>query len=115
MNPKPLLALYAVCDPRGDINHTTIAPTDAQAVQLWMDQEQTLTPILCGHPAQSWEVFEAEGYRVVRVDVVSASVPIGTPPVTSEEKLKSALWHYREQHGKAALKEFLGGYLQLPR
>lgn len=82
MHPKPLLALYAVCDPRGDINHTTIAPTDAQAIQLWMDQEQTLTPILRGTPAQSWEVFEAEGYSVVRVDVLPATVPAGTPPVT---------------------------------
>lgn len=36
-------------------------------------------------------------------------------PTSAQEQLKSALWNYREQHGKPALKEFLGGYLQLPR
>lgn len=106
--------MYAVCDPQGQINHTTIAPTEARAIEIWMEQEQTITPILRGTPAQSWEVFEAEGHSVARVDVLSASVPVGTLPLTSEEHLKRALWHYRAQHGKAELTEFLGGYLRLP-
>lgn len=82
MTPKPLKRLYAVCDPTGHIDHTTISVLDEDAVGLWMKTEQTLIPIFRGKPAQSWEVYEAEGYSVVRVDVVPEySEPTG-PSVT---------------------------------
>lgn len=70
VEPRPVLDLYAVCDPQGHINHTTLSTVEKDAIESHMEVEQTLTPAFQHHPAPSWEVFEAEGYHVVRCDVI---------------------------------------------
>lgn len=76
MTPKPLMGLYCVCDPAGNLVHTTVFTTQKESIEEWMKIESNMNdlanmcrtvrhePILC---FQSWEQFEAEGYTVVPV------------------------------------------------
>ena len=63
-------ALWAVKCPDGELNHTTLDVRPDWAVKRWMDQEQLVTRTLCGHPVPSWEGYEAQGYSVVKCDLV---------------------------------------------
>ena len=67
---KPTEILWAIADPSGLINHTTLMCRDQDAIAEWMKQEQTLTRIFRPGPVPSWEGYEAEGYRAVRCRVV---------------------------------------------
>jgi hypothetical protein len=78
--------LYIVRDPQGYLNHTTVAGTELEAVGLWMEQEQTLIPVFRGgKPAQSWEVYEAEGFSVIQCDLIPKLLPC-CPPTGFEAK-----------------------------
>lgn len=70
---KSLRKLWAVCDPTGHIDHTTLSTRDDESIAAWMKTEQTLIPIFRGKPAQSWEVYEAEGYQVIQCDLTPSS------------------------------------------
>lgn len=58
--------LWAVKSPMGELNHTTLSCREDYAIKEWMNQEQTATRTLCGHPVPSWEGYEAQGYSCVR-------------------------------------------------
>lgn len=66
----PVENLFAVVDPAGHIVHTTIATKPEESAQEWMDIEQAINSMLRNKPLKSWEVHEAEGYRVTRVSLV---------------------------------------------
>ncbi len=71
---------YVIRDPQGHLNHTTVAATESESVGFWMEQEQTLIPVFRGgKPAQSWEVYEAEGFSVVRCDLIPKLLPCCPP------------------------------------
>ncbi|HEY6154671.1 MAG TPA: hypothetical protein VIW07_13100 [Candidatus Udaeobacter sp.] len=77
--PKPLLDMFCVCDPKGVLVHTTVATDEKSAIEFWMETESAMNLLSnCGRTVRgesqrclpSWEGFEAEGYRVVRVNLI---------------------------------------------
>lgn len=79
MNAKPLTGMFAVCDPQGVIVHTTVSTDYQGAIEMWFDVERGMNKLanMCrvvrGEPPccmPSWEGYEAEGYRVIRLTLV---------------------------------------------
>ncbi len=68
----PCVGLWAIADPQGNLNHTTVAAIAEESVNKFMSQERILAHMLRGTPCPSWEGYEAEGYRVVGVTLVPA-------------------------------------------
>lgn len=76
MTPAPL-ALFCVYDPTTNhLVHTTVATKPEESIELWMEIESAMnhvTNMICpsrrGKPQchQSWELYEAQGYKVVPV------------------------------------------------
>lgn len=75
---KVSTGLFAVCDPCGNIVHTTISVSAANAIDEWLEQEGVCNFISnLGRRSRgeslrcrpSWEQFEAEGYRIVPVKI----------------------------------------------
>lgn len=73
---KPNQTYFCVLDPQGTFVHPTISLTEKEAVTQWLEQEQACNIIVnAGRGARgesprcspSWEQFEAEGFRVVKV------------------------------------------------
>ncbi len=88
INPNPLARImseplpsrmFVVCDPQGILVHTTVSLDQSGAVELWLEQEGVCNEIynvgrgVRGESKRcrpSWEQFEAQGYRVIRVRLV---------------------------------------------
>lgn len=67
---------FCVIDPQGVLVHTTISLSESEAVNQWIETEQSMNfignmvALANGHAqrcARSWEQYEAEGYKVVSV------------------------------------------------
>jgi hypothetical protein len=78
MKLEPVTGLFAVVDPQGNIVHTTIRTQPEESILEWMNVEQSMQWIknmgrkAIGQPygpAPSWEGYEAQGYRIVPVEV----------------------------------------------
>lgn len=75
VNPKPTTGLFAVCDPQGNLVHTTVCTTPEEAIAEWLSIERGMNWLVNLMPHRrgnqrclpSWEGFEAEGYRIVPV------------------------------------------------
>lgn len=70
---------WTVKDPTGHLVHTVLACDKDDAIREWLKTEQAVNwfanvlRVAKGGKAtcaQSWEVFEAEGYSIVRVDIL---------------------------------------------
>lgn len=77
--PQPLTGLFCVCDVNGHLVHTTVAISPQDAIDEWLSIEGSMNSLanLCRtvkkEPKKclpSWEGFEAEGYRIVRVQLL---------------------------------------------
>ncbi len=66
----PVEGLFAVVDPQGHIVHTTVSTRPEESVKEFMGIEQAINSMFAKKPLASWEVHEAEGYRVTRVSLV---------------------------------------------
>lgn len=85
---KQLDGLFAVCDPTGHLVHTTVATSSELAIEQWMETESAINNLanMCRvikrertKCMQSWEQFEAEGYRIVPVKVVPSEIYANNP------------------------------------
>lgn len=81
MKTEPMLGLYCVCDPNGVLVHTTVGVEPRDCIEEWLHTEQSMNFIgnlgrqIRGETkrcAPSWEGYEAEGYRIVRVNLIPA-------------------------------------------
>lgn len=71
--------LYTIKTPDGHLIHTVISTDPKEAIEEFVETERTCNEIANwarlskGRPqvcASSWELFEAEGYSVVSVEIV---------------------------------------------
>jgi hypothetical protein len=80
---------WAIRDPDGDLNHTTVAIDKEDAIEQFLGIERTMF-LLCNSArvaegnfaltcTPSWEVYEAEGYSVVPVKLVTSGSELFTP------------------------------------
>lgn len=77
MNIEPVTGLFAVYDPTtGYIVHTTVSTKPEESISMWMQIEGCMNRVVNmfrqqrGEPKQcfqSWEQFEAQGYKIVPV------------------------------------------------
>lgn len=74
---------FAIKDPEGTINHTTIAMDEDWAVEMFLSCENTFLVVTnsareeAGKPrtyAKSWEQFEAEGFSIATVRIVECEI-----------------------------------------
>lgn len=77
--PKPTCPLYAVKDDEGDIVHTTISTEPQDCIDDWLETEACFRKLanvarsMKGLPIlheQAWETYLAQGYSVVRVELL---------------------------------------------
>jgi hypothetical protein len=77
--PRPVTGLCCVCDPQGCLVHTTVATDPQSAIEEWLRIESAVTlvanaaRVIRGESKkclESWEGFEAQGYRIVPVDLI---------------------------------------------
>lgn len=81
---EPNQTYFCVLDPKGIFVHPTISLTEKEAVTQWLEQEQACNIIVnAGRHTRgesqrcspSWEQFEAEGFRVVKVKMEAINAP----------------------------------------
>lgn len=83
MNPKPTTGLFAVCDPHGNLVHTTVCTKPEESIAEWLSIEGSINWLINltnGRRGNrkclpSWEGYEAEGYRIVPVTLNPDEVP----------------------------------------
>lgn len=77
--PEPACPLYAVKDHEEHIVHTTVSTEPQDCIDDWMETEACFRQLanisrqMKGLPLlheQAWETYEAQGYSVVRVEIV---------------------------------------------
>ena len=78
-DPQPLPDLFCVCDPTGHLVHTTVAIDEKSSIEEWLETEKCMQWIYNlgrRHRGESeaclssWEGYEAQGYRVVTVELI---------------------------------------------
>lgn len=74
--PYPNDGLFAICDPEGHIDHTTVTPDAQQSIAEFLSVEQAMHQIYSWRNeahgempvcTPSWEVWEAQGYQVISI------------------------------------------------
>lgn len=65
----PLLGLYCIVDPDGNLIFTHLCTKPDECIESWLDEERTIKGAILGKVTPSWEVYEAEGYRLTTVDL----------------------------------------------
>lgn len=76
---KPSGVMFCVVDPAGVMVHTTVSLDEQGAINEWITTEQSMNWVhnavrkvqgqqqVC---APSWEGFEAQGYRVIPIELI---------------------------------------------
>lgn len=75
---------FAVKDPEGAINHTTVAMDEDWCVEMFLSCENTFLVVTNAARAEhgksqtyakSWEQFEAEGFSIATVRIEECEIP----------------------------------------
>lgn len=79
---NPVTGLFCIYDPETKhLVHTTVSTKPETSIEIWMDIEGAVNHVanlICParqgkpHCHQSWELYEAQGYRVVPVTLAPA-------------------------------------------